>query len=786
MAQPFASNLLSRFQKSSSIFKSAEQPTAPEISALPRVSLRGFGLLGDSLPNPDEVLKYEAGGKSYALYRTMLKKDAHLADALRTRVTAIEATDWKVSPFVDTANGAIKATPEAEAHADYIKKMFETDNGNKIRRLISISYRDSLAFGFSVDESIFSYDAEAGKFTIKKFKPRKLERFDFNEDWEIRLLGNFFDKFIVQELDQWRFVVFRNGGGAENPYGDALCQELYWLFYFKKEIIKFWAVYLERFGTPILDIEYQGDVRQNKELKSAIDEVLDNYINSTGVSHNEQVKISLLEAKRSGEGTYDSFIRWADKQLSKSILGQTLSTDEGERSGSLALSKTHQSVADSVLARDCHSIASAINQQIIRPVVNLNWANVPGYPTISFDCDPPEDLKAKAETWAILQGMGVKIPAEFAQEGFSIPAPVEGEEILEKPEPLPLPGLPGQPANGNGPAPNGNRPTRTPAQVSMAEKREGFLEFSVCGREPVRDISTRRTLSRYRKLTGPGVKFLHAPESRDPYAVSFSPSVSTTAAIEFMQANFADFAGKVPPVGTPRVGLTSTFHIHDPFRKRILGLFDRIRPDLPNLLETDAALLAAAQMLVRKHLPFDLDPDLASMNEEAIRFAIQSMASQLSLTITEDRFTRYVDKYLDQHAFRSKTISEITEGISEDVTSRLAARSREAVKAFGEGKLTLSEATTEITRQFDDLAEWKARQIAVSEVNNAANWASIQIVRDTGQDWQAWFMVDPISCQTCLEQAARNPYKLHEAEILGLPHPNCNDFWAFTFKGEAA
>jgi len=784
MATFLPARLRSLFTKSTSRIAESEILTVPEVSAIEKNSRINLNFLGDALPNPDEVLKFESGGRAQELYREMLKKDARLSDLLRTRVTAVESTDWNITPFIDTAGGAIKPTPEAEQQADLIKRMFSLDDGSKFRRLISISYRDSLAQGFSVDESIFGYDDQTSKFIVDQFKPRKAERFTFDDNWDLHLKGDFFDPFRSKRLDQWRFVVFRNGGGPENPYGDALCQELYWLFYFKKEIIKFWATYLERFASPILDVEYDSDIKQNKELAAEIDEMADNYINATAVRHPADIKFSLLEARRSGEGTYDSFIRWTDQQYAKSIVGQTLTTGEGDRSGSFALSKTHGAVAQNVLARDCALVSAGINQQVIRPTIDLNYSEVRGYPQVVMDCAPEEDLKDKAEYLNIVQTMGLPIPTEFAQKAFSIPAPQKGEEILEKAQPIALPGSPDDDKDSD----DGSK-KKEPAKLSEAQQSGGpdsaFLTFSIAGRTPAPQFKSR-ILKRYRKLSGPGMRFLHAPGERDPYAVSFlADQVPASEAIKFMEAHFADFAGKLPPPGTPQVGITSTFHLHDPFRKRILGIFDTIRPDLANLLETDAALLAATEQLIRRNFPFPLSPDLSAVNEAALTFAVESMASQLSLSITPDRFSAYITKYLQVHSFRAPgTISDVVDDISTNVTKSLTARSRRAVKAFGEGKITLAEATQEITRQFDDMAEWKARQIAVSEVNNAAAWASIQVVRDTGQDWLAWFMVDPLSCQTCLEQAARNPYKLHEAELLGLPHPNCNDFWSFTLKGE--
>ena len=143
----------------------------------------------------------------------------------------------------------------------------------------------------------------------------------------------------------------------------------------------------------------------------------------------------------------------------------------------------------------------------------------------------------------------------------------------------------------------------------------------------------------------------------------------------------------------------------------------------------------------------------------------------------------YVDEKELGQMLRSKAISDVLKSMEQDAVDKMAGRFTDSLKAYGKGTLTLEEATGELTASLGDVAKWKARQVALSEVNQGANWASIQVIKETNQAWDAYFLVDNLSCETCQEWAAQNPYTVLQAESLGLPHPNCNDFWSFIPQG---
>lgn len=82
-----------------------------------------------------------------------------------------------------------------------------------------------------------------GEKPMQWFEPKNDGRLIYRQD------GGGTDREVDQFL---KFFLTRRKATFEQPYGKALLATLYWLFFFKQNGFKFWAKFLERFGTPIL------------------------------------------------------------------------------------------------------------------------------------------------------------------------------------------------------------------------------------------------------------------------------------------------------------------------------------------------------------------------------------------------------------------------------------------------------------------------------------------------------------------------------------------------------
>ena len=143
---------------------------------------------------------------------------------------------------------------------------------------------------------------------------------------------------------------------------------------------------------------------------------------------------------------YERLARYCDEQISKAILGQTLTSDSG--GGSYAQSKTHNEVRHDLTVADAKALAVTIRRDIIRPLVEFNFGIDANIPLFGFDCREVEDQKEVVEIYKTLVcDMGLEISKSHIYKKFNIPKPEEGDEILNPPHPAEGQELPGENEN---------------------------------------------------------------------------------------------------------------------------------------------------------------------------------------------------------------------------------------------------------------------------------------------------------------------------------------------------
>jgi phage gp29-like protein len=140
--------------------------------------------------------------------------------------------------------------------------------------------------------------------------------------------------------------------------------------------------------------------------------------------------IEFIESnKTSSVEIYELLARYCDEQISKAVLGQTLSSDSG--GGSYAQGKVHNEVRHDLTQADAKALAVTVRRDIIRPLVEYNFGCDANIPFFKFDCEEAEDLKEKVEILKTLVcDMGLRVPESHIYKKFNIPEPEEGEAIL--------------------------------------------------------------------------------------------------------------------------------------------------------------------------------------------------------------------------------------------------------------------------------------------------------------------------------------------------------------------
>ena len=359
------------------------------------------GYLG-RLENPDPTLLSQAAGKGLKLYDEV-DRDAHAGSVLQTRYLAVAGLEWDVVPADDSA--------QAQEIADFIRDALDRCNFTQaIQELMQ-----AVLYGFFVAEVMWT--VRDGKWVPARLLGKHPRRFAFTTERELRLLT--LDNMLEGEmLPERKFIRF-TFGSSDNPYGNGLGQSLWWPVWFKKNGIKFWLIFLDKWGAPTAVGKYPAG--STPEQKTALLDAIDAIRQETGVTIPEGMAIELLEAARTGTVSFEGMCEYMDRQISKRVLGQTATT-EGTP-GKLGNEDSQQEVRHDIRDADSDLLCEVLNDTLVRWLVDLNFADSGLYPWINLDTAEPDDLTTLTAALEKLVPMGLRVEQSVIRGKFGLPDP---------------------------------------------------------------------------------------------------------------------------------------------------------------------------------------------------------------------------------------------------------------------------------------------------------------------------------------------------------------------------
>lgn len=356
------------------------------------------------------------------LFEEMEEKDPHLFSQLQTRKNAVTGLDFEIIPFSDE---------EADKQiAEFVRE--QIDSLESIEDIF-MDLLDAIGKGISVSEIIWGYDD--GYTVVQDIKWRHSKRFLWDNDDVFKVATMEHPNGV--ELPPNKFLVHRYKARSGHPSRAGVLRVVAWMYLFKNYDLKDWVSFCEVFGMPLRLGKYNPSA--SEEDKQALMQALVQIGTDAAGIIPDGTEIDFKEAsKTTSINVYESLARYCDEQMSKAILGQTLTSDSG--SGSFAQSKTHNEVRHDLTVADCKALAATFRRDLIRPLVFFNFGEDRRIPYLRFDCEEADDLKQASEIYDTLIGkIGLKVPTSHLYKKFSIPKPEPGEEVAAPPSPAAAP-----------------------------------------------------------------------------------------------------------------------------------------------------------------------------------------------------------------------------------------------------------------------------------------------------------------------------------------------------------
>ncbi len=345
-----------------------------------------FYSLGSYLPDPDIVLRKQ--GKDVKIYRELFC-DPHVFACIQSRKAGVLSLEWEINKGLDKAK-------DAELVADVLKKL-------DIYKLIN-DILDATLFGFQPIEIIWK---KVGNYVLPiELKAKPSEWFCFDEENLLKFRTK--EHYWGEELPPKKFLCPQNNPSYDNPYGERVLSRVFWPVTFKKGGLKFWVVFTEKYGIPHLIGKHPRGA--TKEETDNLADLLEEMIQDAIAVIPDDSSVEIQEANKSSSAEiFEKLIDKMNSEISKAILGQTLTTEIGA-TGSYAASNTHMAVRQDIINADKKLVEKTINQ-LIQWIYEINFTNaeVP-----VFELYEPEDVDLTlAQRDKILYDTGVKFTKEY-------------------------------------------------------------------------------------------------------------------------------------------------------------------------------------------------------------------------------------------------------------------------------------------------------------------------------------------------------------------------------------
>ncbi len=349
------------------------------------------------------------------LFEEMEEKDPHLLSVMQTRRLAVLGLPWQIDPASENA--------QDKKIADFCREQLEDLDGldSLLAHLLG-----AVGHGYAGAEPVWESGSQAVITRFNLIHPKNLT---FVNSLEPLVVTE--NSWQGEKAPPFKLVYHRYAARSGHDTRNGVLRVCAYMYLFKNYALKDWAVFNELFGMPLRLGKYEPSATpaDREALRLAITAL---GTDAAGII-SKSTEIEFVEAASRLSGTsnpYQVMALFCNREMSKAVLGQTLTTDTEGSTGTYSAGKVQAEVRRDLLEADAKALAKTVRLQILYPLVGFNFGWDQAIPRFAFQLAEEKDLKADSEMVKNLVGAGAKISQQWASEHFGYPLPEEGEEVL--------------------------------------------------------------------------------------------------------------------------------------------------------------------------------------------------------------------------------------------------------------------------------------------------------------------------------------------------------------------
>lgn len=360
----------------------------------------------------------EGFGRDYlTLSIEMEERYLHYASQLQTRRLAIQSVAY-----------TLEADKVPARIVEAVEQLLEDDGFVRARNALP----DGISTGYSAVEMMWEYERKL--LRPVQFKPRdprffQLDRLSLTD---LRLATD--GSIEGEELPQAKFIRHVPQTRTGLPLRSGMARPAAWAYIIQQFTLQDWAAFSEVYGMPLRVGKYNeaASPADKRTLLKAVASIA----NDAAAIIPAGMEIEFHEVNgANGAAVFGGLLEYIDKQISKLVVGQTMTSDDGS---SLGQAKVHNEVRLELLRADCVQLAMTINRDLIRPFVDLNFGPQENYPRFELPVPDPEDVTALSTALSQLVPLGLKVGQAEIREKLGLSDPGDDDDLLTPPTARPV------------------------------------------------------------------------------------------------------------------------------------------------------------------------------------------------------------------------------------------------------------------------------------------------------------------------------------------------------------
>jgi len=382
------------------------------------------------------------------LLSELLEGDPHAHSVLKKCYSSISNHRWElIPPRFEDEGEQYKADIVARETTEIIAKI--PNWKSRIYQLLWGHFT-----GASAHEVMWRFN---GKWSIRELRHVPSRRLGFDDSFELYLTdGSYSTTGIPLGSLPGKFLAYVPCVTGEVPTREGLGRILaYWLG-FGRWATRDFLTYVERFGKPLpLAVMKTGRVTSDETDKTLANSLVQNIGRGTQFGAVVPDTIDLQFPSTGGSGgnggakvtVHGDFLDRKNAEVSKAVLGGTLTTEVGSSGGNRALGERQGVDQQEIIETIASQLDEAITAAIVVWLVRLNFGEdaekyTPQYHTM---VETDDDQLAAAEVLKILVDSKVRLPANDVRERFGWREPSDDEEVVGGPMAAPQSATPATP-----------------------------------------------------------------------------------------------------------------------------------------------------------------------------------------------------------------------------------------------------------------------------------------------------------------------------------------------------